>query len=352
MTGKVLLFHLGRPAIAAFVVGFAGLLVLAGGLAFAPVAVAQGWLLAFLFWSGIPIGSLILMLIHRLVGGRWGVLLAPVLLPTIRLMPLAAIMFFPIAFGLSVIFPWAAQPAALPSDVGRFYLNTPGFLIRTVVALGGWSFLSIRVLQGRCTKLIAGLGLAFHGLAISFIAIDWILSINPAFASTAFAASIAIQQILAALACAVILAPRKTGDPAIGDIGALLLAALLGLVYLGFMSYLVVWYGDLPEKATWYLQRSTGGWGWTIASAVGIGAAVPVILLLRSSIRQSRFALRVIGCLALSGIWLHLAWLVAPMFDSGWLIATIICLISMTGISLGLITSIPSWSARSIAHAA
>ena len=352
MTGKALLFHLGCPAIAAFVVGLSGLLVLAGGLAFAPGAVAQGWLLAFLFWSSIPTGSLVLILVHRLVGGHWGVILAPVLLPATRLTPLAAIMFLPIAFGLSVIFPWATQPAALSSDVGRFYLNTPGFLIRAVIALGGWSFLSILILQGRCTMLTAGLGLAFHGLVISFIAIDWILSINPAFASTAFAASFAIQQILAALACAAIWAPWKTGDPAIGDIGALLLAALLGLIYLGFMSYLVVWYGDLPEKATWYLQRSTGGWGWTIAGAVGIGATIPVILLLRSSIHQSRFGLRAIGGLVLSGIWLHLAWLIAPMFDSGWLLATIICLISMTGISLGLITGIPSWRARSTAHAA
>ena len=46
---------------------------------------------------------------------------------------------------------------------------------------------------------MAGLGLVFHGIVISLVAVDWILSIDSSFSSSAFAAAIAIQQLLSAL---------------------------------------------------------------------------------------------------------------------------------------------------------
>ncbi len=331
-------------------VGLAALAALVVEWTFAPAAVAQGWLLAFLFWSSVPVGSIVLLLIHRLVGGRWGVAFAPTLLSAAGLMPLAVLAFLPILLSLKVLFPWATQPATVPPDVGHIYLNAPSFLVRAFLGLGGWTILSILMSRGRCTTLTAGLGLAFHGLAISFIAIDWILSVDPAFASTAFAASIAIQQILAALAWAALAAPEAPDDSAASDIGALLIAALLGVVYLGLMSYIVIWYGDLPEKAAWYLRRGTGAWGWTIAIAVLLGAVLPLGMLLRRDLRRSRPALRLAGGLVLIGIWLHLAWLVAPSFGPGWPMATALSLVAMAGISLGLAKATALRPGRSAVH--
>ena len=77
-------------------VALALLVALIAALSFELRSVAQGWLAAFVFWSGIPIGSLVLLLIHRLVGGRWGEALAPALRPAALFVPLAAIVFIPI----------------------------------------------------------------------------------------------------------------------------------------------------------------------------------------------------------------------------------------------------------------
>ncbi|MGO4572635.1 hypothetical protein [Microvirga sp. 2TAF3] len=351
MTSAALPSYISRSAVTTLAIGLVSLATLAAGSAFAPVAVAQGWLMAFLFWSSIPVGSLILLLIHRLVGGRWGNALAPALLPAASLMPLVALAFLPVVFGLTAIYPWATQPAILPPDVSHFYLNAPSLIIRAFVALGGWSLLSILVVQGRCTKLTAGLGLAFHGFVVSFTAIDWILSVDPHFASTAFAASIAIQQILAALAWAAVSAPEAPNDPATADIGAFLIAALLGVVYLGLMSYIVIWYGDLPEKAAWYLKRDTNGWNWIITAAFLVGAAIPLAMLLKRSLRQSRRVLRIVGGMILVGIWLHVEWLVAPTFVSGWLIAAAIAMVAMAGISVGLIRGAMLRPGRNVDHA-
>ena len=330
-----------RPPWPAWALGFAAAVAGAAFLSLASAPVAQGWLVAFVFWSGIPVGSLVLLLIHRLTGGRWGERLAPALRPAASAAPLALLAFIPVAVGLEKIFPWAAHAGAVPPGVSH-YLNAPLFLARAVLALGGWSILAVLVVQGRCTRLIAGLGLAFYGLTISLVSVDWILSIEPPFTSTAFAACIAIQQLLSALAFTALAAPEEPGDPATGDLAGLILAALLGVVYIAFMSYVVAWYGNLPEKAAWYLRRGVDGWAWTIGAAVALGAALPFWLLLTSRVRRSRRALRLVGALVLLGVWLHVVWLLAPAFHPDAIVAAMIALAVLAFLSLGF--------ARGVAH--
>ena len=151
--------------------------------------------------------------------------------------------------GFRTSIPWAGDSAAIPPDVARWYLNGPSFLIRGAAR-------TRRLVHARHSslppalgsRLLAGLGLAFFGLSISLVAVDWYLSLEPHYVATAFAAMIAIQHLLAALAfTALIAAPQLDGKVA-GDIGALMIATLLGVVYLEFMTFVVAWYGDLPDE--------------------------------------------------------------------------------------------------------
>jgi hypothetical protein len=312
------------------------LVALAAGLAANPKSVMQGWLIAFVFVSGIPIGSLVLLLIHRLTGGRWGTALAPVLMPATAMVPFVALAFLPLAFGLSAPYRWASDTSILRPAVAHVYLNQPAFLLRSAVALVGWSVLAVAVVRKRCTELMAGLGLVFHAVVISLVAVDWVLSIDSRFSSSAFAAAIAIQQLLSALALAAIAGPEARQPGAIADLAGLILATLLGTIYLALMSFIVIWYGNLPDKAAWYLLRARDGWQWLIASAVVIGALAPLCLLLKQSFRQSRIVLRLIGSLILLGIFLHVAWLIAPAFGSGAIVAASSAVIALVGLGLGL----------------
>jgi hypothetical protein len=310
------------------------LISLAIGLAASPKSVTQGWLIAFVFVSGIPIGSLVLLLIHRLTGGRWGTALAPVLMPAVSMMPLVALVFLPLAFGLSAPYRWASDTSMVRPAVAHTYLNQPAFLLRSAVVLIGWSVLAIAVVRERCTMLMAGLGLVFHAIAISFIAVDWILSIDSSFSSSAFAAAIAIQQLLSALCFAAIAGAVGWRKEITADVAGLIIATLLGTVYLGLMSFIVIWYGNLPDKAAWYLLRGRDGWQWLIAAIVAIGALVPLCLLLKQSFRQSGDALRLISSLILLGVFLHVVWLIAPAFGSGAIVAALIAVVAMIGLGL------------------
>ncbi|MDE3748924.1 MULTISPECIES: hypothetical protein [Methylobacterium] len=294
-------------------------------------ALARGWLVAWLVWSAVPVGSLVLMLIHGVTGGRWGEALAPALRPAAALVPLAGLAFLGVALGLPALYPWAAEAGRVKPDVARLYLDPALFDLRAALALAGWSALALLYLAGRCGPLVAALGLSFYGLTISLVAVDWILSVEPHFTSSAFAAGIALHQILAALAWAAVASPPGLDEARAADLAGLILASLLGVLYLGLMSYIVAWYGDLPAKAAWYLKRGTGAWVAVLAAAVALGGILPFAALLFARLRRSAAALRVVGLLVLVGIALHLAWYVLPAYGAD---AGLAALFAVPGLAL------------------
>jgi hypothetical protein len=298
----------------------------------------RGWLVAFAIWSLVPVGSMTLLLIHRLTGGRWGHAAAPVLRPAAAMIPLIALAFMPVLVGLARIYPWAADPSAIPADVARWYLSESFFAARSVITLAGWSVLGVIFAAGAGSRLLAGLGLAFFGLTISLVAVDWYLSLEPHYVSSAFAAMIAIQQWLAAVAVVALIGTPRNDGKVSGDIGALLIATVLGVVYLELMSFVVAWYGDLPEKAAWFLKRAGAGWIAVLTLAVTFGALLPFGMLLVKAIRRSRRGLRVAGGLILFGSVLHVLWLLVPAFDAqiGTIVAACAALIALTAVSLGI----------------
>jgi hypothetical protein len=307
---------IGSPRTAAglvLVLLASGLVLTVGRLGPFP-SLLQGWLLGFAIWSCAPIGSMTLLLIHRLTGGRWGFAAGPVLRPLAVMVPLVAIAFVPILAALPYIYPWAADPGQIKPDVARWYLAQPSFLARALIALIGWSVLGVTFAAGAGGRLLAALGLAFFSFMISLVAVDWFLSVEPHYAATAFAPMIAIQQLLVALAVVAVIGPPALEGKVVGDIGGLLIATLLGVVYLEYMTFVVAWYGDLPDKAEWFLKRSTGAWTIVLVASFGFGAVLPLAMLLLEAIRRSRAGLRIVGLLLLIGTALHLAWLIVPAF--------------------------------------
>jgi hypothetical protein len=298
----------------ALVVVIEAILPLVGWLV--PIKVLlRGWLVCFAILSCIPLGSLIWLLIHRLTGGEWGLAGATVLRPAAAMSPLLILLFIPVLAGLRHIYPWAADSTDIPADVAHWYLNGASFLIRAAIALVGWSLLALVFAAGLGSRLLAGLGLAFFGLSISLVAVDWYLSLEPHYVATAFAATIAIQQLLAALAATALIGPPAIEGKTAGDIGGLLIATLLGVVYLGFMTFVVSWYGDLPDKAAWLLKRSSMAWLSVLLAALVTGALLPFAMLIVRAVRHSRLGLRVASALILVGTALHFSWLLVPAFD-------------------------------------
>lgn len=294
------------PRIGLFAIVIAMALLLAVAVAGGSGALAAGWLAGWLFCLSACVGASVWLMIHALLGGRWLSAGRAVLQPLAMLTPLAALAGLPLLFVMAQLYPW--WPAE-DSARGALYLNAPAFLVRAVVILAGWSL--IGVFAPRMGRGLAVPGLVFHGFVVGFSGLDWLLSRDPAFGSTVFGALLAVLQLALALHVAALW--LRGGDrQAVADWGGLMLASMLGVFYLAAMQFLVIWSGNLPDQAGWYLARLTGGGRAMILLAVLSGVVVPFALLLSSRGRAEARHLRLVACFALTGGGLYLVWICAP----------------------------------------
>jgi hypothetical protein len=171
-------------------------------------------------------------------------------------------------------------------------------------------------IEGHRGQLVAALGLVFHGVLISVVSVDWILSLEPPFISSSFGASMAITQLIAALAWAALRSPRAADRLVTGDIGGLLLAFVLAITYVDFMAFLVMWYGDQPIRMSWFVERGRFPWPLFAAGAFIFGAAAPILALLLARVRNRVHELRAVAISVLAGLWFYHAYLIAPPFGA------------------------------------
>src|SRR2546421_12380638 len=69
----------------------------------------HSYLVGFIFWSGITLGSLALLMLQHLTGGVWGLVIRRVLEASTRTLPLMIILFIPVILGLKQIYPWTSS---------------------------------------------------------------------------------------------------------------------------------------------------------------------------------------------------------------------------------------------------
>ncbi len=303
---------------------------------------ARAWLCAFVLVSMVPIGSLAVLLVHGISGGRWGGELAPVLAPAARSIPLLFIAFLPVILCRPLIYRW--NELGLPHDVMDLYLNPLFFDARTLVALAIWSFLAWT--QAWRRTLTAAFGLVAHLIIVTFVPADWVLTIQPGSVSAGFGLGFGVEQMFAALAFTAILAPQPSGRPN-RDLAGIMLTTLLGTVYFFYMAFIITWYGNIPAKVHWYVVRTGGGWQIEALIAFLAGAALPFLAILHPYVRREPAALRPVGILVLAGIALHIGWMVVPAFGA---ITIVPAILACATLGLVLLTASSSGPLTGEAH--
>jgi len=211
------------------------------------------------------------------------------------------------------------------------YLNPPFFMLRTLLYLALWTALAFLLTRARAPlatrprqRALAGIGAILFALTTSFAAVDWAMSLDPRFNSSTFGLVVIGGHLNAGLAFATLITlalarveQRRSvlaEAPAVG-LGGLLQGAILLWAYLVFMEYLVVWSGDLPHNAAWYLERGEGGWLVLIAVVTLGHFVLPFALLLSSRLRGDWRVVAGLAALVLVTQLLHLVWQTAPAWQ-------------------------------------
>src|SRR2546423_13582506 len=97
-------------------VGGIALIIWAIGAYFNTEQALRSWLLGFIFWGGIGIGCLGILMLQYLTGGAWGVVIRRALEAGTRTMPLVLILFIPLAvWGFTRrLYEWTPLPPTGP----------------------------------------------------------------------------------------------------------------------------------------------------------------------------------------------------------------------------------------------
>jgi hypothetical protein len=323
----------------ALLVGVVGLLGCIAGLLFAPRETLLAWLVAWLAWGSIPIGSLAVLMLVALIPGSWRELYLRPLTIGSRLVPLVALAMIPLLIGLASIYPWADQ--AVTASFGGFkgaWLSTSFFVVRTVVylvvlSLFAWAMLTVRP-EARAP--VAAVGIMLYALIGSLIGVDFAESTEPAFHSSIYGLLALTNQWLAGIAFAILLGLWSGRDNAPRAAAGVLVTAILMWGYMHAMQYIVIWAGDIPREAHWYLERGRHGWGALAWILYGLQGLVCFCALLSPAVRNSTRAMIVLAALTLLMRLVEQAWLVLPGVPGlSWAVAPLILAASLAMLGFG-----------------
>jgi hypothetical protein len=319
----------------AMIGGIVGVIICIAGAVLSLDQFLRGYLIAYMFWMGLSLGCLALLMVQYLSGGFWGLSIRRVLEASSKGLPLMFVLFLPILFGRHHLYEWMNDPSL--TEHNSWWLHTAGlggwyarWIIYFVIWIGLATVLNKRgdrqdsplTVQPRFQGL-SGLGLVLYSLSISFAAVDWVMSLDPHWGSTIYGLIFIAGQGLSALSfCVIMLTVLTRYSPyreiikptQFHDIGKLMMAFVMLFAYFSFSQWLIIWSGNLPEEISWYLNRIRGGWGVVALIIILFHFALPFALLL--SRERKRAGSRLIGL----GIFLmfmrvvDIYWYVVPNF--------------------------------------
>ena len=299
----------------------------------------RSYLVGMFFWFGMGMGCLVLLMIHFVAGGAWGVMIRRPLEAGTRTLYVMWLCFLPLLIFAPKLYFWA--DAANASDkivqLKHLYLNWPFLWIRWLIY--GVIWLGITTLLNKWSRLedetkswkyssalekLSGPGIVAYFFTITFCAIDYLMSLDVTWASTIYGFLVAAGQGLSAMslvvAVLILLGKYSPMDHAITarhlhDLGKLMLALVMMWAYLSFSQYLIIYSGNLPQEISWYVRRLNGGWQWVGLALLLFHFALPFALLLSQSLKKNPKTFLWIAIFIICIRLVDVFWLVEPNFQ-------------------------------------
>ena len=274
-------------------------------------------LTGYMLFLGISLGSMALLMVQHLAGGKWGIVNRRVFEAAARNVPLMALLFLPIAIGAKSIYAWMGPRQAMVEEAihaanwKHVWLNYPFWLVRAGACFLIWWFYVTRLsklslerdadtrdsLLKWQTRLenLSGFGLVVYALTITIASVDWVMSLDVTWFSTMYGLIFLVGEGLSALALGIIVTTLLSRDEPMASVmkvrelhdnGKLMFAFVMLFAYVSFSQFLIIWSANLPEEISWYNQRIHGGWGYVAFAVVAFHFALPWLVLLSRDVKR------------------------------------------------------------------
>ncbi len=356
--------------------GASGYAIFAGG---DKLTALTSYLVAFMFVATVGVGCMFFAMLQHLVGARWSVAIRRIAenfgAPLWLLIPL----FIPIALNVPTLFHEWAGPLNVPTLFHEWagpgpleeivkakvaYLNQPFFFIRAAFYLVSWAVLGY-VVYKRSVELdkdgdpnlilrlrrMAPPGVLVFGVTLTFAGFDWMMSLDPTWASTMFGVYTFAGTFLSALST-VALTGRLlhqfgylkgvVNEEHFHDIGKFMFGFIVFWAYIAFSQFFLIWYANIPEETLWFRKHwtyedhdwSTVGW-----ALIGLQFLLPFFAILSRHAKRNAAIMIPVAALLIVMHYVDLFWVVMPLFRKvasfEWTDAAALC--GVAGIYLGLV---------------
>ena len=326
------------------------------------VRVWENLLINVMFWNGVSQGGILLAVIWQLTDAKWGRPFKRIAEAFGAFLPVSFLLFIVSFFGLEVLYEWVTHPFEHHGvQVKAGWLNVHFFVSRNLIWLlvmyaisyyfvvtslkpdygfarkvipgwgGKWGDKLLKGYQNHDTEVvrleqrsrkIAPTLCLIQCIGMSFLAWDFVMSLDQEWFSTLFGAFSIAGHLYAALG--ILLAVSVTMRTKFGleeyitinrlhDLAKLTFACSFLWTYMGFSQFIVIWYADMAEETPFLVIRSmTEPWS-TMFVILFFWMSVSVFLLLmpKTFCRNPNF-IRVIGVYAALGQWFMNYFLIVP----------------------------------------
>lgn len=300
------------------------------------------------YFMSLAVGGLFFTAIQWATNAMWSAPVRRISESFTAYLPFVLISFIVLVFGLHEIYEWTHLEVVVKDHIlsGKTsYLNTPFFIIRTILAVGLWVFFARKLvgnsiaqdsmpvgseasnrIVGQNRKLAPAFLILF-AMSFTLLSFDLIMSLQPHWFSTIFGVYCfagLFYSVLAMTAAVTIVLRRKgvlngiINDNHIHDLGKFMFAFTVFWAYIGFSQFMLIWYANLPEETGYYILRFQGHWK-EISIFLLVGKfLVPFFFLLPRDAKRNEKRVFRVAIFMLVAQWIDLMWMVQPVFfESG-----------------------------------
>ncbi|MCE1165457.1 MAG: quinol:cytochrome C oxidoreductase [Bacteroidetes bacterium] len=292
------------------------------------------------FFASIAIGALVLVALEYISGAVWSVPFRRVSEFISSSLPLVLVFAVPLFLMMGMLFHWTHTDVVSADKIlsGKTsYLNIPFFIGRTIgIVLVLYIFYAVFTRNSRkqdktkdqgLTKTnvkLSALFMPVAGIGLTFLAVDWIMSLEPHWYSTIFGVYYISATLLAGLAATTYAAVSLNENgylmPGINkdhyySLGALMFGMTNFWAYIAFSQFLLIWYANIPEESVWFVMRWEGGWKYISVILIFVRFIIPYAGLLSQPSKSDPKRLKNVSIFILAAHFFDLYWLIMPTFS-------------------------------------
>ncbi|MCC6861204.1 MAG: hypothetical protein IT158_21740 [Bryobacterales bacterium] len=314
----------------------AGALALAAGALVTPQRTWANLLVASFLLIGLGLAGLLFIALEYVTHAGWSVAFRRVPEAMACALPCGAAGLALVLIAGAGIYPWTHEPL---HGFKGWWLSTPFFLGRAALYVLLWVLLGRSIIRTSRRQDADGEVAHTHRnirTSIVFILVfsvsfwlasyDWIMSLEPHWASTIFGIYNFAGLFASGLAALIILVSwLGRSGPLRGfvtaehlhDLGKLYFAFSTFWMYIWFSQYMLIWYANITEEAVYFVRRQQGAWGTLMVLNICLNWVIPFLALLGKRAKRDPRILVKVAAVGLAGRWLDLYLMVNPAVAPG-----------------------------------